>query len=178
MRRVQKVVKKLLETQSQVALAKKIGFSQSQVSAVASGKRVGISVYFAINVAREAGVAASSLVDLGTMEITPASMPEMSVQKFLDWLYKAPGIMATVHRYTELTIQDLFRLRESPPRGGEADPEQIYVHVMQLREGPIGETVPHEVVSPADLLRRLPPAPSTPPATPPTSVRKKRKRTP
>ncbi len=174
-KRVQKAVRKLLETQTQEDLAKKIGFSQSQVSSAASAKRSGVSAFFAIAVAQQLGVAPNTLIDMNL--ITPGNMPEMPVKAFLEWLYKAPGIMATVHRYDEVTIQDLFRLRESPPRGGEADPEQIFEHIIQLRDGPIGETVPHDVVSPEALLRLLPQAPSSKPA--PTQKRgKKRHRTP
>jgi transcriptional regulator with XRE-family HTH domain len=174
-KRVQAALEKLLKTQTQEELAEKINFRQTQISSVKSG-RSGASPWFAMAIAKELGIPVSDLIEM-TIEITPVAMPELSVRDFLEWLYKTSGLMAAVDRHRDVTIQDLFRLRESPARGGEADPTQIYEHILQLRYGPIGETVPHDIVEPQDLLRLLPPAPTEPPAETP-GPKRRRRRTP
>ncbi len=175
-KRVCAALEKLLKTQTQQELAQKIGFRQTQISSVKSG-RSGASAWFAFAIAKELGIPVSDLIEW-TVEITPVAMPELSVRDFLEWLYKTTGLAAAVDRHRDVTIQDLFRLRDAPARTGETDPTQIYEHMMQLRYGPIGDTVPHEVIEPEELLKLLPPIPSgDPPGTPPKKKRR-RKRTP
>ncbi len=169
-KRVQAALERLLKTQTQKQLEKKLGFGQTQISSVKSG-RAGPSAFFAMAVAKALDIPVSDLLDMHD-EIVPVALPEMPVREFLEWLYKVPGLMATTDRHRDVTIQDLFRLRETPARGGEADPEQIHEHMLQLRYGPIGETIAHEVVEPETLLGMLPPAPTEPPEPP----KKKRRR--
>jgi hypothetical protein len=76
---------------------------------------------------------------------------EVSLRGLLDWYYATPGIKRCVDEHADVTVGDLLRYRAEPARHGEADADEVYRHIQQLRRGPIATTVPSFAVPTAEL---------------------------
>lgn len=134
-RAIHKEVKRLVDELGikQTEIARKIGVTQGMVAKVYNRPEIGIRTaekFFEVYGSKE---------ELLTRhrERAPAPETDMLVREFVDWLEGTPAIK-TVARRPDVTVKDLLRVKMTPPRGGEADPERVYAHILQLRAGEVG----------------------------------------
>lgn len=72
---------------------------------------------------------------------TLSAVAKESARDFVNWVTKTDGIRLCVKQHADVTVGDLVRYRAEPARGGDANPDAVYLHIQQLRRGPIGATV-------------------------------------
>lgn len=77
----------------------------------------------------------------------PSVATEIRVRELFDWYFGTKNLVEAVAKHQDVTFGDLLRYRAEPARHNEADPDEVYRHIQQLRAGGIGATVPSEAIS-------------------------------
>ncbi len=134
----------------QTALAKQTGLSQPTIAKIYDRPEIGQDaankLLAALKVTKE---------DLLTRHKLrgPAPETDMLVRELVDWIEGSPA-MKSVSRRPDVTVKDLLRLRKTPPAGGYADAERVYGHILQLREGTVGD-LPGEALATSSVESKM-----------------------
>lgn len=151
-------VKELINSKrySQTTLARELGFSQAAISKVYNAPEIGPGVAKAFY--ERFGVSAETLIakhNTRTVEPLSVEARAISFRGLLDWFYGTTGVKRCVDEHPDVTVDDLLRYRAEPARHGDADPDEVYRHIQQLRKGPIGTIVPSVPIATDALEKQM-----------------------